>query len=104
MISDLTTDIFAKHGLLLGRLISYSKRAPVEHQVYWNANVISEHRGKIWYGDISVTKDEGKLQTIANEMGEMLYVLRESACRFEHENDPVELLRPKAVCIIHPTE
>lgn len=104
MISDLTTDIFAKHGLLLGRLISYSKRAPIEHQVYWNANVASEYRDKIWYGDISITKDGEKLQAIANELGETLYVLPEAACRFEHEKDTIERLRPKAVCVIHPNE
>ena len=73
--------IFDRYGLMMGRMISgsksmYHERFP-DHEVYFNANIVLESNGKVWYGDIDFTLDKSKLQEIANVLGEPLYVLSE---------------------------
>ncbi len=89
--------LFEKHRMYCGRLISGSKKAPEGHQCVWNANIITESQGKVWWGDIDITKEASKLKAIAAEAGEPLYVLREMDCRFNTEKDPVAVLISKAV-------
>lgn len=86
-----------KYKYVLGRIISFYKSAPTGCKCIWNANIVTKERGKIWYGDINITKDGANLKQIANELGETLYVLRESDCRFGTENDSIELLISRAV-------
>ena len=75
-----------------GRLLDWSKSDYLhEHPdnvVVFNANIITSH-GKMWYGDIDVTKDEAKLKEYAEAIGEKIYVLREMDARFENENKPL---------------
>ena len=64
--------IFENEGLLYGRMISSSKsgyrnRFP-ENEVYFNANIFVLGEGKIWYGDIDVTKDRENLEIITKAM------------------------------------
>ena len=71
------------------RLISWSKstyrRAYPDHKVVSNANVCTEEDGKIWYGDIDLTLDEGKLKKLDEELDQEMFVLWEMSCRFETE-------------------
>ena len=71
------------------RLISWSKstyrKAYPNHKVVFNANVCTEEDGKIWYGDIDLTLDEGKLKKLDEELGQEIFVVRETSCRFETE-------------------
>ena len=90
-------ELFNSKGLYCGRMISGNKESPKGCKCVFNANVISPSCGKIWYGDLNLTKEGKKLKDIAIQMGETLYVLRESDCRFDHENDPIPLLISKAV-------
>ena len=93
--------IFLSYGLMYGRMISGSKSGYrqkfTENDVVFNANIILENYGKIWYGDLDLTLDAEKLNKIANELGQTIYVLREMDGRFEHENDPIETFINKAV-------
>lgn len=91
-MNDTLFEIFDKHRLLCGRMISAGKRGPSGHLCVWNANVITKSSGKIWYGDLNITKEGNKLKEIAKEIGEPLYVLREKDCRFKTENNSVDLL------------
>ena len=81
---------FYSRGLIQGRLISSSKSAYREmnpdNEVYFNANIFVLGEGKIWYGDIDITKDGEKLKEIAKEIGRDLFVLREMDGRFENED------------------
>ncbi len=100
-------DIFEKCNLSISRLISgsksfYREKYP-DHEVYFNANIIIESKGKIWYGDLDLTIDENKLQEVANILKEPLYVLREMDARFENENKPFEFFKEKAVKVINPS-
>lgn len=75
---------------LLGRsgaMLSGSKSAPAEDRVVWNANVLA-NKMKIWHGDISITRKEKELQTLANDLGVKIYVLREMDARFDTEANP----------------
>ena len=71
------------------RLISWSKsayhRAYPGHKVIFNANVCTKEDGKIWYGDIDLTLDEGKLKKLDEELDQEIFVLWEMSCRFETE-------------------
>lgn len=89
--------LFNKYNFFCGRMMSGSKRSPKGQLCVWNANVISPSYGKIWFGDLNLTKDEGDLRQIAHELGEPIYVLRERDCRFNTENDPIDVLISKAV-------
>jgi hypothetical protein len=75
-----------------GRMISGSKsgyrnRFPDNRPVF-NANVCVES-GKIWYGDLDLTLDGEKLQQLADELDEKVYVLYEMDARFENEESPL---------------
>ena len=78
-------------------MISGGKISPEGHKCVWNANIVTKKQGKVWFGDVDITKDAAVLKDIAAEAGEPLYVLREMDCRFDTESDPVKALIKKAV-------
>ena len=85
--------MFMDRGLVPGRLISmsksgYSNQYPT-HLALYNANVVTEKYGKIWYGDLDLTTEYKKLKELAKEIGETLYVLYEMDARFENEDNPL---------------
>jgi len=84
-----------------GRMVSASKSSYCErfpdHKVYFNANIICETYGKIWFGDIDCTTDEQELIKIADQIDEDIYVLYEMDARFGAENRPFDELRELAV-------
>jgi hypothetical protein len=91
-----------KAGLRMGRMVWAEKydlpKHLKDHKIVWNANIIVEGQ-KVWYGDIDLTQDTETLQTVANEIGKPLYVLREMDARFNTEEEP---LIEKAVSVIEP--
>jgi len=98
--------LFYKYKLAMGRMISGSKSGYRErypnNNVVFNANIVTESRGKIWYGDLDITCDEESLRSIATELKEPLYILREMDARFENENQTIEFYKGKAVEKIEP--
>lgn len=76
---------------MCGRMIDASKsdycRRHPTNVVVFNSNVCTKD-GKIWYGDIDVTLDEDKLKTLAEAIGEKVYVLYEMDGRFDNEGSP----------------
>jgi hypothetical protein len=72
-------------------MISYSKsgyrKEHPEHAVVFNSNVIIAGK-KVWYGDFDLTIDEVKLVTLAQQLGEIVYLLYERDARFQYEDDP----------------
>jgi hypothetical protein len=78
----------ASHLGFPGRMISASKSGYKERNpdclVIFNSNVCTE-KGKIWWGDLDVTKSKDALSELAKETGETIYVLFEMDGRFEHE-------------------
>jgi len=97
-------DFFINGGFNLGRIISFSKsgyreRYP-DNEVYFNANIFVLGEGKVWYGDLDITKESESLQNIARETGKDLYILSEMDGRFGNENlDDSEIIR-RSMCKI----
>ena len=92
---------FYDKGLVMGRMICASKGSYMEknptHLSVFNANLVTITHGKIWYGDLDVTKSADLLKEIAKEIGEPLFVLREMDARFEEAETPASKLIKKAV-------
>ena len=97
-------NLFTEYNLVSGRIISYSKSTYRNKYpnslVVFNANIFTESLGKIWHGDLDVTKDEKKLQIICNNIGEVLYILSEMDGRFEHEDRKGKDVKTVAVKVI----
>jgi len=93
--------LFNDNNLIVGRMISGSKSGYKEQYpdnlVIFNANIITKSRSKVWFGDIDVTFDFDNLKTVADKLGEDLYILYEMDARFGTENDLIEELINKAV-------
>jgi hypothetical protein len=100
----LTDLISAKLGNA-GRLISGSKGRYLfnnpTHVVFFNANIYTSNKEKVWYGDIDIsTQDLEMLKEAAMESGQFLLILSESEGRFGREFSP-DL--SKALCAIGPS-
>ena len=90
--------IFRDKELPHGRIISILKSEYVEANpnsvIYFNANIISLSKGKIWYGDLDLTKDADTLKKISEQIGEHLYILKNIDCILEAELiSPLELIK-----------
>jgi hypothetical protein len=66
----------------------------------FNSNIFVLGEGKIWYGDIDVTKERDKLENIAKEIGKDLYILREMDGRFGNENLGDSEIIKRCICKI----
>lgn len=93
--------ILREENLVTGRMLSYSKSEYRENNpnsvVYFNANIVTAKDGKIWYGDLDLTKDADALKRVSEKLGETLFVLKEMDCRFEDEGKDSSQLLSKAV-------
>jgi hypothetical protein len=97
---------FENYRLYPARMVGYSKsiyrRENPENEVIFNANIFTSE-GKIWHGDLDLTLDSGKLQLIANEVGESIFVLREGDGRFQKEILSFTDIAGKAIKIFNPS-
>lgn len=75
-------------GLMLCGSKSAYDRAHPNNIVVFNANVCTRCHGKIWFGDLDVTKSADALKRLSETLGEDVYVLSEHDARFETENNP----------------
>ena len=96
-----TNKSLTDNKLPMGRILSWSKsdyREKNPHSVcYFNANIVTVSLGKIWYGDLDLTKDGEALKKAALESGTTLYVVKELDCRFDDEGKDGTELVTKAV-------
>jgi len=90
---------FKNQSLYMGNMISISKTmyrdANPKSVCVFNANVITLKEGKVWWGDLDLTKHGEALKAVAAEIGEPIYVLRESDGYYEGQD--ASLLIGKAV-------
>jgi len=102
-LTDIVT-IFRDEGFPIGRMISGSKMGYYdkypENKIYFNANIIIKSKGKVWYGDLDVTRSFDSLKNIADKIGENIYILSEMDCRFGTEDQSVGKLIKEAKVII----
>lgn len=83
-IWDIAEEILGRPG----QMVSANKTAPKDQEIIWNANVCTREHGKIWFGDLNVTKDSDKLTDLAIRLKTTVYVLREMDARFDNELNP----------------
>jgi hypothetical protein len=76
-----------KSRLIAGSKSGYRRRHP-KNLVCFNANVVVEGLGKVWYGDLDITLDEALLVRLAQLLEREVYVLQEMDGRFENEDSP----------------
>ena len=95
LIKDLQIKGYYTARLLCGSKSTYSNRYP-KNVVFFNANLIDEKFGKIWYGDLDLTVDGRILINLAQNYGTTLYVLREMDGRFENDKLSTKELIKKA--------
>jgi galactokinase/mevalonate kinase-like predicted kinase len=101
-------EIFDKHGMVSGRMVGGSKTGYMtmrpNNVVVFNANVITEKSGKVWFGDLDITRESDELKAIADELGEDLYILSEHSARFDNENLSFKEYKKAAVTVITTTK
>ena len=90
------SDLLYEKSFICGRMIGATKQPPKGCVCVWNANIVTKSEGKVWFGDLNLTREGDKLKEIAKEFGEPLYVLREHDCRFGTENDSIDMLIERA--------
>ena len=87
----------------VGAMIGASKSAYASSHkndlVVFNANLCTKEFGKVWYGDLNVTKSKEHLHRLADDAGVDIYVLSEMDARFEFEENP---LLHKAIIVFQP--
>ena len=100
-LADEIVNSLSDKRLYMGRMISPSKstynRANPKNEIAFNGNIIADGIGKIWWGDVDVTLSQDDLRKVAEKYDVVLYVLREHACRFNTEDDPIETLMANAM-------
>tara|TARA_Y100000310_G_scaffold340267_1_gene435414 strand:+ start:469 stop:873 length:405 start_codon:yes stop_codon:yes gene_type:complete len=94
--TEAITQIFESNEFPFGHMLDsqkwkYSVSFP-NHLVIFNANVLTKSHGKVWYGDLDISMSHARLKKIAEQVGEPLYILHESAARFGEENKPIDEL------------
>jgi hypothetical protein len=65
--------------------------------IVFNANIVMPGYGKVWYGDLNLTKDYVILKSIAKSINSPLYILWEMDGRFGEETKSIADLIEKAV-------
>jgi hypothetical protein len=100
------TEIFKEEKLHTARMICSSKTtyrvSYPDNIAFFNCNILLEGWGKVWFGDLDVTRDKRKLIQVASKLRQPLYLFRESDARFGKEDEAWETLKPKAVAVIIP--
>ena len=95
---------FRENDLSIGRMISWSKSGYLESNpenlVCFNANIFTLDEGKIWHGDIDITKEQEKLEQVSAQLGKPLYILREMDGRFGNEELPQKQIIERAIAVI----
>lgn len=86
---QIAKDILGMPGRMLSASKSDYSSQNLGHIVVFNGNVCTEADGKIWFGDLDVSKDEDKVKALAEALGEKIYVLYEMDARFENEAKPL---------------
>lgn len=75
----------------MGRMIGGSKSIyrydNPDNLVIFNANIATKEDGKIWHGDLDLTKDHSKLMELVEKIG-LFYIFYESDLRFGKEENP----------------
>lgn len=85
ILKELMNNGFNINRLISGSKTFYRKKYP-NNLIFFNVNIFVENLGKIWWGDIDLTKEYRILSKISNKLNIHLYVVSEMDGRFGNEN------------------
>lgn len=80
---------FSRNGRMIGPSKSQYRSLYPDNKVYFNANLCTREQGKLWHGDLDLTRDCNDIQQFADELGQEVFVLREMDGRFGNERTPL---------------
>lgn len=86
-LTQVAADIIGPSARMISGSKSYYRSQHQRNVVYFNANIFTKEDGKIWYGDIDLTFDEGKLKQLAEKLGKEVFLLSEMSGRFDNEDN-----------------
>jgi hypothetical protein len=88
VIKETASKILGMNGRMIsGSKSGYRNRNPKNLAVF-NANVCTKNEGKIWYGDVDLTRSREELSELARLLETDVYVLYEMDARFENADSP----------------
>jgi len=87
-VKELVRTILGHSGRMIAGSKSTYRRTFPKNLVVFNANVVLEGLGKVWHGDLDITRDEALLVRLAEVTDRQLHVLYEMDGRFENEAAP----------------
>lgn len=74
-------------GRMVGGSKSIYRHDNPDHMVIFNANILTKQNGKIWHGDLDITKDLSVLREMAEDLERSVFVFYEMDARFGKEDD-----------------
>lgn len=87
-VKDTVKLLLGRAGRMIAGSKSTYKKAFPKNLVAFNANVCIEGLGKVWHGDLDITRDEALLVRLAELTDREVYVLYEMDGRFDNESKP----------------
>lgn len=100
------TKILVDNGSVISRMLAYNRgnytRKNPRNKVYFCANIVTREHGKIWWGDLDLTKDADRLQKAADAIAANLYILNEMDYRHHNESRPFHEVQSVAVQVYEP--
>lgn len=106
ILNIIEDDNFENEGLFEGKIVTgnidkYMKRNP-DSVVIKNANVFIDMGGKIWWGDLDLTRDAKRIQRACNRIGMEILITEESVGRDNLDDLNWDIVRAQAVAHIKP--
>jgi hypothetical protein len=86
---------------MFGSKSAYRHTHPKD-DIMFNSNIFTPSSGKIWDGDLNITKDCTDLQKACDEIGEQMIVVSEMCGRFGAEDRPYDEILNDAHVIFEP--
>ena len=86
---------------MIGGSKSFYRQEYLDDLIVFNANVLMPNYGKVWYGDLNLTRDYIVLKSIADTLDTKLYVLWEMDARFGEETKPLNDVFNKPIVVGH---
>jgi hypothetical protein len=84
----IATQTLGPMGAMVGGSKSIYRYDNPKNLVLFNANICTENNGKIWYGDLDITKDYKKLIKLSKLLNMPIFILYEMDARFEKSDNP----------------
>ena len=101
---EITWDILGHQRAMISPSKSHYRIQFPDNEVIFNSNIATVSNGKIWWGDLDITKSTEKLLQLRKELNEDIFIFSELDMRFENETTPVKEIVTTTKCYYKVTE